>query len=424
MFLPPAAGAASFGSEKLLVVHRNVLSEYTPDGVLIQEIAVPYPGGRRVGENANGVTVTQDGRVAIYNGRFDPFLSIHDPRSGTWTHLTHPGWSGFGGVAYSAPFFFASDFRTFSEPADLAEGIVRFDEGSGEPIRFATQDSYVFVALGLDGMLYALPDRRTNEVDVFQPASMELIRTIELNGPGFDFPSSARALSIAVDANGDLFVVAQGTLFLADSDGTAIDSVFVGFTFGGLGDISIRPDGRIVIGTRLGAVFVTDRTLVSFTSFRVGGDNVSVAQVHPTPVILISIDIKPGSDTNPINPFAGKAAIPVAILGSDTFDVAEVDVTTLAFGPDGAAPAHPQGGHVSDVNEDGLTDLLSHYRTQETGIATGDTGACVTGETLDGIPFEGCDSINTQPPCGGGYVAALALPPLLWVGGRRRRKRA
>ncbi len=42
-----------------------------------------------------------------------------------------------------------------------------------------------------------------------------------------------------------------------------------------------------------------------------------------------------------------------------------------------------------------MTDPVSHYRTQETGSASRVSEVCVTGETLDGIPFTGCDSVST-----------------------------
>jgi len=142
----------------------------------------------------------------------------------------------------------------------------------------------------------------------------------------------------------------------------------------------------------------------------------------PPPGIAAEIDIRPWSDTNPVNPFS-RGVIPVAILGSETFDAETVDPGTLAFGRNGATPAHAAGGHAWDVNGDGLTDLLSHYRTQETGIAIGDTEACVTGETFDGVPLEGCDHIKTSPPgwgCGIGFELVLLLPALMWLRGRRR----
>ncbi len=110
----------------------------------------------------------------------------------------------------------------------------------------------------------------------------------------------------------------------------------------------------------------------------------------------IDIDITPGSGLNRINP-SSRGVVPIAVLGSEDFHVANVDVTTLAFGPDGAPSVHAVGGQHKDVNADGFPDLLAHFRTEEIGMEFGDTEACLSGKTLDSRFFEGCDAIQTVP---------------------------
>jgi hypothetical protein len=126
----------------------------------------------------------------------------------------------------------------------------------------------------------------------------------------------------------------------------------------------------------------------------IGVQNVRVSVPEPA-----ELDIKPGSLPNPINP-KSNGVVPVALLGNEGFNVEEVDVSTLRFGPGGAMPDHDltnpgvYRGHVQDVNEDGYMDLVSHYRQKGTGLSSGDTEACLSGELLGGRSFEACDSVR------------------------------
>jgi len=108
----------------------------------------------------------------------------------------------------------------------------------------------------------------------------------------------------------------------------------------------------------------------------------------------VSIDVKPGSEANPINA-TSKGKIPVAILSTADFDaLSMVDTTSLTFGKTGVEPSLAFCSNESeDVNEDGLFDLVCHFYTQDTGFQIGDTEGILKGQTVDGIPVEGSDSV-------------------------------
>ena len=112
--------------------------------------------------------------------------------------------------------------------------------------------------------------------------------------------------------------------------------------------------------------------------------------------LRVGIDIVPEKRQNVVQPGRWEF-LPVAILGSPGFDVLNVDRESLAFGPSGARPSNGRSWRVRDVNGDGHKDLLTFYRTRETGIAEGDSRACLSGATVSGTRFEGCDSVATAP---------------------------
>jgi len=119
----------------------------------------------------------------------------------------------------------------------------------------------------------------------------------------------------------------------------------------------------------------------------------------PLLTVEIKIDIKPGSDPNSVNP-RSKGKIPVAILSTMDFDApAKVDLESLTFGGTGEdkeslAFCNPSP---EDVNGDGFDDLVCHFYTQETGFICRDTEGILRGQTMEGDPIEGSDSVRIVP---------------------------
>jgi hypothetical protein len=116
------------------------------------------------------------------------------------------------------------------------------------------------------------------------------------------------------------------------------------------------------------------------------------------PFLEVAIDIKPGSDPNSINP-KSKGKIPVAILSTKDFNaLMQVDQKSLTFGSTGdeasLAFCNPNG---EDINGDGLEDLLCHFYTQDTGFKCGNTEGILKGQTVQGTPIKGGDSVKIGP---------------------------
>jgi hypothetical protein len=131
----------------------------------------------------------------------------------------------------------------------------------------------------------------------------------------------------------------------------------------------------------------------------------------------VVIEVQPFIPKDPIV-LNSRLPVPVVVFGSSTVDVTQIDATTLRFGPNGAAPLFSK-----IVTVGGQTDLLAFFEVPDTGLALGDTQACLQGQ-ISGQPFRGCDDVVVImfKGCGLGFELAPILPLLLWLRGRRLRK--
>ena len=130
--------------------------------------------------------------------------------------------------------------------------------------------------------------------------------------------------------------------------------------------------------------------------FNLFGDSVTATVTLALPV---NIDIRPGSESNCFNN-NGHGVIPVAILGSETLDVSNVDSTSLKLDGFAVRMKGNKGPSCAfgDSNGDGFSDLVCHFEDDTADNWTeGAATATLTGELMNGVPIVGTDAICIVP---------------------------
>lgn len=180
--------------------------------------------------------------------------------------------------------------------------------------------------------------------------------------------------------------------------------------------LAVQPDARIVNSDGLGGV----RLVVGFADeadifngyvdkFRIGllQDYRNEETIYDfEPIVSVKIDIKPGSYPNSIN-LKSKGVLPIAILGSGSFDVKTINASTIningvGLATRGSKKAPKLAYSYEDVNGDGVLDMVVFFRVQalRTGGALGPstTKLTLTGALYGGTPISGTDSVRIVPP--------------------------
>ncbi len=311
--------------------------------------------------------------------RTSTFLFAKEHNSGGPIHMFNTQGTFLGNISIPGfPTGTAFDSRGNFYVSDATNREVLVYPASTLPPNTPVASVYATGFLILEGMRFDSQDNLF--VTEFEQGNV--LQVVPPNGPHITWVSGQNIpINVAFDpCTNNLFVSnnGSGTILRVTSPG-----VFTTFAIGLSSPFAIVFDA-------VGNLYVNEFDAGRITKF-----------TSPNPcfeVIEVDIDIKPGSDPNSINCNNKNEVIAVAILTTDDFDATTVDHSTVMF--EGASETHVnrRNGeprrHEEDVDGDGDTDLVVHFRLGETNLTCDSTEGTLTGETFDGRVIEGTDSVR------------------------------
>lgn len=249
---------------------------------------------------------------------------------------------------------------SFTDPGeDTWTATVDYDDGDGtEPL---TLTGKTF------GLAHTYVDNGVNTVTV--------VVTDDDDGVGQDDATIAvNNVAPAVDAGPDATVESGETY---DFSGTFSDPGIEDDPWDWVISWGFGPDTEGSTNDQSGAIEASrqvcvagDYTVTLTVTDKDGGEGMDDLTLT-VPYVDVDIDILPGSDENPIRLGRG-GNLPVAILGSDDLDVADIDPASLTLGdetgPDTSIGEKNNGtleAAVEDVNDDGFLDLVAMFSVRD-----------------------------------------------------------
>lgn len=428
-----ASGVAIQKDGKIVVVGTTapegyccqaVVARFGADGSLDHgfgdggKVYVTFSGGL---QGFSDVALQTDGKIVAVGSGYDPFYSVATMVRFLPDGTLDPSFDGDGkattnleGYIGASAIAIQEDGKILSagsgagitiaryladgtlDPAFGGNGVVVSD-GSGTDL--ALQADGKIVACGLSGgvrfgLVRYLPDG-SPDTGFGSNGRAE----VQFTGDNIEF---CEALAIQKDGRivvvGSAFVAYDGRFAMArfDSKGQldasfgSAGKVLTDFGKGGDGaqDVALDDLGRIVVAGGSGPCI--PRCGFALARYEGGPSSVEV-----------SIAVKSAAGRAAVNP-ASHGVLPVAILSTDDFDATLVDPQSVCFGnaedpAQGDCTAAHDKGRLQDVNGDGRTDLVLQFDTEETGIRSSDTQACLTGTTFDGLAIHGCTDLRIRP---------------------------
>jgi alpha-tubulin suppressor-like RCC1 family protein len=201
----------------------------------------------------------------------------------------------------------------------------------------------------------------------------------------------------------------------SDTDGQATPPMgtdYVAIAAGSWHSLALKTDGLIVGWGDNEYGQATPPKETGFIAIAAGRYHNLAIRAVAEPVV-VAVDIKPHSWPNPIN-LKSHGVLPVAVLGGDTFDVGNIDTTSIRlagvealrsrYEDIAALVIEPSAGEYNTDGPDGYFDLIVQFDTQAILEAIGEVSKgdvielLLTGVQFDKTPIEGTDCVVIRIP--------------------------